>query len=167
MDFTGHLLSLPVLSVRQPWASYLVSGLKTVELRTWSSHHKGWLWVHAGKRPDLLAMELLGLSAQDFRCGGLVGLVKLQDCRSITTEHEWLSLRSDHLSPGVFQGPCYGWRFVDALSLNDVIECRGELGLFRLGQSVQQHIYEEVKHNSHEEFMDYARNLVAGFKSSD
>jgi hypothetical protein len=29
------LLALPVLSIRQPWASFIVSGIKSVELRSW------------------------------------------------------------------------------------------------------------------------------------
>ena len=159
-DFARHLLCLPVLSVRQPWASYLVSGLKTVELRSWSSSYEGWLWIHAGKKSDLLAMKLMGLADHDFRCGGLLGLAKVTNCQLITDEGTWQALRGDHLSPGYYQGPCYGWHFGDALSLEEMIVCRGELGLFHLRGVVREQIYDEMICDGHQEFVRCAQNVL-------
>ena len=40
------------LSMHQPWASYLVAGIKLHEGRTWYSPHRGRLWIHsASKEP--------------------------------------------------------------------------------------------------------------------
>jgi ASCH domain len=136
MHMISELLSAPVLSVRQPWASYLVSGLKTVELRSWSTRHRGWLWIHAGKKLDLEAMKLLQLRGDDFSRGGLVGLAKLEDCMPFVSEEHWLSLRGEHLSPGCYSGMCFGWRFSDSFAIDRIIECPGELGLFHLSQSI-------------------------------
>lgn len=136
MDVISDLLSAPVLSVRQPWASYLVSGLKTVELRSWSTRHRGWLWIHAGKKLDLEAVKLLQLCGDDFSRGGLVGLAKLEDCVPFASEEDWLRLRGEHLSPGCYPGMCFGWRFSDSLAIDQIIECPGELGLFHLSQNI-------------------------------
>lgn len=38
---------MKTLSVRQPWASLLVSGLKDIENRTWVSNYKGRILIHA------------------------------------------------------------------------------------------------------------------------
>lgn len=38
------------LSMHQPWASYLVSGIKIHEGRTWYSAHRGRLWIHAAAK---------------------------------------------------------------------------------------------------------------------
>ena len=38
------------LSVRQPWAWALLFGGKDVENRTWSTRHRGRIWIHASKR---------------------------------------------------------------------------------------------------------------------
>lgn len=38
------------LSIWQPWASLIVSGLKQVETRSWPIHHRGPLLIHAAKR---------------------------------------------------------------------------------------------------------------------
>jgi len=160
MDLLGNLFSLPVLSVRQPWASYLVSGMKTIELRSWSSGYRGWLWIHAGKKPDLLAMEMLDLEPSEFGCGGLVGLARLEDCVPINSEEAWLQLRADHLSPGYFGGPCYGWRFSDALSLSSVVPCPGELGLFRLSGLTRERILPQFSSGLHRDFMKQVGGLA-------
>ena len=160
-DFATTLLSLPVLSVRQPWASYLVSGLKSVELRTWVSNYRGWLWIHAGKKPDMIAMKLLNLRIEEFRYGGLVGLAKLEDYLLIDSEDTWFALRDEHLSPGYYSGACYGWQFSDVISLPDIIECPGELGLFQLKGAVHEKVRLEVERGVYQEFIDFARDLVS------
>ncbi len=40
------------LSIRQPWADLIVRGLKTVEVRTWSTLHRGTMLIHAGGKLD-------------------------------------------------------------------------------------------------------------------
>jgi len=160
MDFASKLLSLPILSVRQPWASYVVSGLKSIELRSWSTEYRGWLWIHTGKKPDSLAMQMLNLNSEEFDCGGLIGLAKIEECYLIDSEIKWRLHRSQHLSPGRFQGECYGWRITDALSLSDIIQCPGELGLFRLSGSIYKQVRQEIEGDKHNEFIECARELL-------
>lgn len=145
MDLGQHLTSLPVLSVRQPWASYLAASLKIIELRSWLTSYKGWLWIHAGKKIDPVAMRLLDLSAEDFSCGGLIGLANLEECLTIDSETQWLAYQGEHLSPGGYSGPCFGWRFSDAIALPDIIKCQGELRLFHLSRSVAEQTWSEIK----------------------
>ncbi len=38
---------MKTLSVRQPWASLLVSGLKDIENRTWAPNFKGRIMIYA------------------------------------------------------------------------------------------------------------------------
>lgn len=38
---------MKTLSVRQPWASLLVSGLKDIENRTWAPNFRGRIMIHA------------------------------------------------------------------------------------------------------------------------
>ena len=78
------------LSVKQPWAALLVAGLKSVEVRTWSTRRRGRVLIHAGKvidaRPAGWALittpELLDLAR--FR-GGVVGVADLADCVAYPT----------------------------------------------------------------------------------
>ena len=91
MDIAA-LVALPVLSVRQPWASYLASGLKSVELRSWATDYRGWLWIHASKQVDLEAMDLYGLEAGHFPTGGVVAIGDLASCKLIETPAQWVAL---------------------------------------------------------------------------
>lgn len=51
------------ISVQQPWATLLVNGIKKVESRSWTTSHRGRLWIAACKRPatsdDLKLMNQL------------------------------------------------------------------------------------------------------------
>lgn len=42
---------MKALSVRQPWASLICSGRKTIELRTWSTKYRGDIVILAGGSP--------------------------------------------------------------------------------------------------------------------
>ena len=39
---------MKALTIRQPWASLIVEGVKTVETRSWNTKHRGSLAIHAG-----------------------------------------------------------------------------------------------------------------------
>jgi ASCH domain-containing protein len=161
MHLVQDLTSFPALSVRQPWASYLAAGLKTIELRSWSTPHRGWLWIHAGKKIDPVAMKLLGLSAEDFSCGGLIGLAKLETCLAINSEAHWLRCQGDHLSPGWYSGPCFGWRFSDAIALADIITCQGELRLFHLSQATVEHAALEINKTGQADFVKIVNEALS------
>uniref|UniRef100_A0A8C6RNE5 Thyroid hormone receptor interactor 4 n=1 Tax=Nannospalax galili TaxID=1026970 RepID=A0A8C6RNE5_NANGA len=82
------------LSMHQPWASFLVRGIKRVEGRSWYTPHRGRLWIAAtGKKPS--PQEVSELQAtyrllrgkdvefpNDYPSGCLLGCVDLIDCLS-------------------------------------------------------------------------------------
>ncbi len=73
------------ISVKQPWAALLVAGVKSVEVRTWTTHTRGPVLIHASKtedqRPDGWALvttpELKTLAALR---GGVIGVADLTAC---------------------------------------------------------------------------------------
>lgn len=123
-------LSLPVLSIRQPWAQAIVEGLKDVENRTWRTNVRGPVLVHAGKARETIDLtnyldlkadrgitEKLGLKWKDLNFGGIIGVVEIVDCVQVM-ESPW------------FVGP---WGFVlkNARAL-PFYPCRGALGFFKV-----------------------------------
>ncbi len=40
------------ISLKQPWATLLVHGLKTIEVRRWSTPRRGRVLIHAAGVPD-------------------------------------------------------------------------------------------------------------------
>jgi hypothetical protein len=157
-----RLTGLPVLSVRQPWASYIAGGLKSIELRSWSTDYRGWLWIHASKQLDLDAMSIYGLEPAHFPVGGLLGIADLTSCTPIETSAQWLELRNEHRSPGYFVRGIYGWRFGDVIALREKIDCRGELRLFSLDQENRSRVAQQLKTSpSHREFVETVADLHA------
>ena len=63
--WTPSFAELPALSVRQPWAWLIVSGLKDVENRPRRTHYRGSLLIHAGLSPSK------GQARKDIDGGGV------------------------------------------------------------------------------------------------
>jgi len=113
----------PCLSVRQPWADLIASGIKDVENRSWSTGFRGRILIHASRNVDVAAVPrllgLLGLASASLyspTTGALVGLTTIVDCVT------------DHPSR-FFTGP-YGFVLEDSRVLPEPIPLAGRLGIF-------------------------------------
>lgn len=148
------LTALPALSIRQPWASLIAAGDKSIELRNWATDYRGWIWLHASRQVDLKAMELLDLRAADFPTGGLLGIGQLSTCQLIRSRSEWLVLKHEHRSPGEFVAGVYAWSFDDVIALREKIAVRGELRLFTFDESTRHRLQIELTTSaSNQEFV--------------
>ena len=56
--------TIKVLSVRQPWAWLICSGIKDVENRSWRTNYRGRLYIHAGKQFDWDAAPFLQFTGE-------------------------------------------------------------------------------------------------------
>ena len=79
---------IKALSVRQPWASLIASGEKTIEVRSWPTNHRGPLLICATKLP------------REPPCGCMVALVDVASCRPMVKADEHTAL--SHYEPGQF-----------------------------------------------------------------
>ena len=78
------------LSIIQPWAWLIVNGHKDIENRTWHTHRRGTILVHAGKSIDHAAYEFLGWhhpaiadqvpGPKEIERGGIVGCCTILGC---------------------------------------------------------------------------------------
>jgi hypothetical protein len=76
----------PVLSVQQPFASAIFSAGKDVENRSWRTHYRGRLWIHAAVQPrrrewPAAKRRGLWLPEEPLPRGVILGCVELADCR--------------------------------------------------------------------------------------
>lgn len=62
---------MKALSVKQPWASMIVRGEKTIETRTWRTNYRGPLLIVASKKPNL----------NNLPTGEALCIVRLIGCR--------------------------------------------------------------------------------------
>jgi hypothetical protein len=78
---------MKILSIRQSWASLIVSGNKDVENRTWPTRYRGPVLIHASQQPDDISHEDIerrfGVSSPAAQPrGGVVGIADIVDCVS-------------------------------------------------------------------------------------
>ena len=114
---------MKALSIRQPWASLIVAGVKDIENRSWPTAYRGLILVHAPKKIDERAIKIMGLPqtmVESIRhyVGGVIGQVEIVDCVKMSSS-SW------------FEGP-YGFVLKNAKEL-PFKQCPGQLGIFELG----------------------------------
>lgn len=122
---------MKALSFRQPWAELILQGRKTIDLRTWPTHYRGRLAIHASKQVERDICDLYGLDPAALVTGALVGTVEVVEMVALDDER-WDRLREQHLKPGPFPGDLLGWQLADPRRLAQPIPFEGRLGLFNV-----------------------------------
>lgn len=121
------------LSVRQPWATFIAQGWKTIEVRTWRTDHRGPLLICAAKGADLPAGvthieedgELIPLPRGVALC-----LVDVVDCRPLVTA----DAAAANLEPEDLAGYAWAWVLANPRPVEPV-PIRGKLSLFEVDGS--------------------------------
>lgn len=110
------------LSVRQPWASLIAWGDKTIEHRSWSTDHRGPLLIHASGRPFVAEDDEGERVALPY--GVIVARVELvavreflpTDCKAAgmgewLAGFAWVLARPRQLAPIRAKGRLHLWEF--------------------------------------------------------
>lgn len=105
---------MKALSVRQPWASLIAAGKKTLEIRSRRTHHRGPLLIcaasHRGKTPDSLPR------------GVALCIVEVLDCRPM--------IAADQAAAGIpFLPGHFAW-VLGQVRRVEPFAVSGQLGLF-------------------------------------
>lgn len=84
---------MKALSVKQPWALLILSGGKTVEIRSWRTDYRGELAICASRAPDdVWLKENKEAKPTLMPAGAVLGVVNLIDCRKSREEDEELAV---------------------------------------------------------------------------
>ena len=105
------------LSLRQPWASLIADGHKTIETRTWRTRYRGPLAIHASARPY-----------EDLPTGGIVAVAWLYGCRPMEAADE------EAACIALFDG-AYAWLLANVEPV-PLIPCKGNLGLWTPSEDI-------------------------------
>jgi hypothetical protein len=107
------------LSLKQPWATLLVHGLKTIEVRRWPTARRERILIHAARvpdeRPEAWAHVPPELLAEARQVGGILGAGDLTGCLAYRGLTEFAADQARHLNePSWFEGPVlYGFVFAN------------------------------------------------------
>ena len=125
---------MKALSLKQPWATLIVAGIKPIENRTWSCPYRGPLLIHASQNWDKEGARWIVDQFPDLRGliyvsthlkGRIIGQVEMIDC---VTEYD---------SPWFF-GP-YGFLFEDPYEFHreEAIPYKGKLKIFEVSEHLK------------------------------
>jgi ASCH domain len=115
---------MKVIVIRQPWAWLIVNGFKDIENRSWETRYRGPLLIQASAhRSSKEKMQEFRTYArrrkvelpEEFDLGGIVGMVRLDDC-VYKSRSKW------------FEGPV-GWVLSKPKRL-PFVPLKGQLNLF-------------------------------------
>lgn len=130
-------MTLPALSIRQPWAGLIVAGRKRIEIRTWPANLRGPLLIHASKtrdeRPEAERHVTPAIAPLCSLAGGVIGLVELIECREYRARESFLAEIDDHLNaPGWFVRPAmYGLVLASPVAV-PFFRCSGQTRFFNV-----------------------------------
>lgn len=126
---------MKALSVRQPWASLIATGRKTIEVRTWSTRHRGKLLICASKfvykKPPIhvrSGFELLADIEEPIIRGEALCVADLVDVRPAKLPDDQM----ESLAP--MELTHFSWE-VRVLKKVQPMPVRGRLGLFEVTSS--------------------------------
>jgi hypothetical protein len=117
----------PALTVRQPWAELLISGRKSIEIRSKAPQYRGRMWLHAGlKNYPELEREF---GFEHLYRGGFVGSIQLVGVVPLTKER-WVLWRDNHLDLGEYRSGFFAWMIAAPRRFQIPVRGKGQLGLF-------------------------------------
>lgn len=128
---------MKVLSIREPYATFIKEGLKTIETRSWKTNYRGKLLIHAGKSKELLKKidddKVLKLTEKyEMNYGNIICEVTLVDCIYMNEEYVEKMKKEENFqySLGVYKVGRYAWVLENVKVLDNPIVVKGKLGLW-------------------------------------
>ena len=116
---------MKALSLKQPWASLIAIGKKTIETRTWATNYRGKLLIVSSRTFDEnYSLKNFAEVFFEVPLGKAIAMVNLIDCRPMRKEDEKLAMCD--CSPGR-----YAWILSDIKPIKP-FPVKGKLGLYEV-----------------------------------
>ena len=122
------------LSICQPYAGLVITGKKTIELRTWNTKFRGEFLVHAPIKVCTADCTRLGIITKQTT-GAIVGIAEIYDTKRYESTTELKKDYKQHLSDKEVTSKRYGFMIRRAKSFRIPIPWKGQLGLFDVDRS--------------------------------
>lgn len=127
---------MKALSFRQPWAELVLRGRKTMDLRTYNTHYRGRLAIHASQTLERDNCLRHDLEPDGLQTGGVVGTVDLVDVVPLD-EAAYQAHREEHLAGRRYRPGLYGWVLARPERLPQMVPARGRTNLFNVELEAQ------------------------------
>jgi len=105
-------MKIKAISLKQPWASLIAEGSKTIETRTWPTNYRGELLICSSKNPKI----------ENLPVGMALCVATVRDCRPMTREDEQAAMCE------YYQG-AYAWILSNIRAIKP-FPVKGSLGIY-------------------------------------
>ena len=130
-------MRMKCFSLKQPFAELVVTGKKTIELRTWNTKFRGEFLVHASQKLDKEICLLYGIDPNSLTRGAVIGKAVLYDVKNYKNRIAFLADKREHLAPVQYADHKYGFLIKNAKKFDKPIYLAGQLGFFNVEMSSQ------------------------------
>ena len=117
------------LSISQPFADLIISGKKSIELRSWNTNFRGDFLVHAPLKIRFEDSKRLKINRK-FVTGAIIGKVQLYNVKKYGSIEEIEMEQKFHMASKKSQKKTYGFILKNAKPFRVPIPWKGQLGLF-------------------------------------
>jgi len=128
------------ISVRQPFASAIALGVKTIDIRSWRTHYRGSILIHASQKYDYVGEKALGPQLMkylgrntSFPRGGVIAEATLLMMIVYQTQEQFSGHKLRHRNPVGWwkQDGTFGWVLKDITPLK-FVKYKGQQKLFHV-----------------------------------
>lgn len=131
---------MKVITIKQPFASLIIAGLKEYEFRTWKTNYRGPILIHAGKGIDKNAMKKYEQFHLEYPTGCILGIADLTDCIKINEEAKTMLKKKKSI---VYENQInnqennhYGFKLENIQTI-EPIYINGQLGLWNYNDKIK------------------------------
>lgn len=135
--------TMKAISVRQPYATLIMLGLKQIETKTTNTKFRGTIMIHAsatmGPRERAVALRE-GFDPDALPRGVLLGSVQIVDAKPV----EELNPDSTERSVGDYSPGRWGWTLANPRALITLLACKGALSFWKVPAEVMTLVQEQI-----------------------
>ena len=124
---------MKVITLKQPWATLVITGRKKYEFRSWNTNYRGKILIHAGKTVDKEAMKRLKDFHLDFPTSRILGEVELIDCIKLDSDIHKKIIEEDPVIYGHRENRGgFAWVLENPREIHDERIVTGKLGIWNI-----------------------------------
>lgn len=116
---------MKVLAVKQPWASLIAEGKKTIEVRSRNTNIRGEIAIYASRSKfDARGMLAPGYTPGSYEGGQIIATAEIVDCKQYIRTHEAAEDMNKHqirIKDGDELQHMYGWELANIKKLETPI----------------------------------------------
>ena len=121
---------MKVLTIKNPWATLIVYGLKNYEFRSWKTNYRGKILIHAGMNPDKNEIAKFKDYGLNYIYGAIIGEATLTDCILVDTNLDKLLRKQNNNIYYNNHVNLYAWKLENIVRYDNPISIKGKLGLW-------------------------------------